>query len=742
MPDRYQVRCTKSPACPSMVGSNAGVAQLSGENRATDKESDNSVAQHSEILSQQRVQANLTQEDTKLEIENIAQSNDKGKYPKIWLTQERSAALCGLSLRTFQDQTSKGIYAARQIANDGRGKLEILLDSLPALAQATYYIELRKPADNRTVPTLSVDMDERETLWERFYAASGKLQMRARNACAAVIEFNRLLDTGTARMQAYATIQAEYEVSRNTLNGYLAACERFDRMDWAPRLLPVYKGKAQRLFWHPDAWEFFLCHALTSRAKVDIAYRQTVEEGRRQGWPPLPNIKTARQAIKELPQTVVALVKEGPTALKRLAPTAIRDYESFALHEVWSMDGRKLDLAVIDTKGRFGEKGRLLRVWMYAFLDFRTRYLVGYALSATLDADLVRAAFLDALKTTNRVIPQRIAPDNGMEVAAKEHTGGTPWRRRGKVKDGDMVGTFPQLDISVDWAMVAHGQAKPVERYFRTFSENFETLPEFRGAYLGSNSADRPEECERSRAVPFDLMEERLHETVIALRRTPHSGHGMDGKSAEQVYHELMRAPGFVPRQITEVQRQMCALSRKEITIRANGTFVIHGAVYYSMKTAELLKGAGYWATYDPHDLAQPVTVYKTTDGKAKKVAENVPQVQRTPGNSKEAAKEITKNKAVFNRAVKARAKALGAIQSAEHKHIAQLTAEKFPEIVDKKTGEILPVSKVIEMVPNKVDPARRPTPSEAEESAQTLRLAREIDEFSMNESNKYSIRR
>jgi hypothetical protein len=216
----------------------------------------------------------------------------------------------------------------------------------------------------------------------------------------------------------------------------------------------------------------------------------------------------------------------------------------------------------------------------------------------------------------------------------------------------------------------------------------------------------------------------------------------MDGKSSAQVYDELMKAPGYAGRQITVAQMNMAALNRKEITIRGNGTFVIDGAVYYSMKTAELPKGAGYWATYNGHDLAQPVTVYKTTDGKAKKLAENVPQIERTPGNSKQAAKNIMKQKADFNRAVKAQAKALGAIQSAESGHIAKLTAEKFPELVDKETGEILPVSQVVKMVPNKAEPARQPTPNEAEETARLLRLVKEIEEVNDNEARKHAGRR
>ncbi|MBA3997291.1 MAG: hypothetical protein C0466_08990 [Candidatus Accumulibacter sp.] len=716
-----------------------GVAQYFEADRATDIESDNNGAQYRENHEQQGFQADSPGKTIRFESSRIAQPNDKQNPPKVWLSAETSANLCAIPLRTFQDRTSKGIYEARPVEGNGRGKLEILLDSLPARAQAAYYIECRKASGiGQATPALLVDMDEREALWERFYAASEKLQERAWNACGAVIEFNRLLDSGTQKMQAYQAIQEEFKVSRNTLNGYIAATERFDRMDWPARLLPTYAGKAARLEWHPDAWKFFMAHALTPRAKVDIAYRRTVEEGGRQGWPQLPNIKTARQAIKDLPATVKTLVKEGPTALKRLAPTVMRDYSTYALNEVWSMDGRKLDLAVIDTKGRFGEKGRLLRVWLYAFLDFRSRYPVGYALSATLDADLVRDAFLDAIKTTGRIIPQRIAPDNGMEVAAKEHTGGAPWRRRGKVKADEMIGTFPQLGIEVDWALVAHGQTKPVERFFRTLATNLETQPELRGAYLGTNAPDRPEECERSKAAPLELVESLLHKAMATLKRTPHRGDSMDGKSPEQMYHELMQAQGFMPRQITEAQRRMCALSRTEITIRGDGSFTILGARYYSTRTAELNKGRGYWATFNRHDLAEPVTVYQGTT----KLAENVKQIERTPGNCKEAAKRIMKEKSNFKRATKAQAKALGAIQSAESGHIAKLAAEKFPEIVNKETGEILPPAKVIQLVQSKAEPASQPTRSDAEESARLRKLADQIGEIQLAEGLKQAFRR
>ncbi len=169
----------------------------------------------------------------------------------------------------------------------------------------------------------------------------------------------------------------------------------------------------------------------------------------------------------------------------------------------------------------------------------------------------------------------------------------------------------------------------------------------------------------------------------------------MDGKSPMQMYTELMKAPGYAPRQISARQMRVCALSAIPVTLQKDGSFVIHGARYYSVATASLPKGRGYYARYNRHDLAEPVFVYRGS----KLVAENVQQIARTPGNSKEAAQKIAKERTNFMRAKKAAAQALLNIQQIETpEEINAAVSRKHPGILDKATGEILPVSPVVEL--------------------------------------------
>jgi hypothetical protein len=380
---------------------------------------------------------------------------------------------------------------------------------------------------------------------------------------------------------------------------------------------------------------------------------------------------------------------------------------------------------VRDTHGEFGPKGRVFRLWFYAIEEVRTRYLVGYSLGPNLNADAVRDAITNAFVTTGLIRPDGVQADNGMEAAAKEITGGSPHRNRGKVLENEIIGLLPFLGIEVSFAIPAHGQAKPVERMFGTLAKMCETRTEFRGAYCGNSPEARPEEWDSKKAVSIDLVRELLNEEISAYHRTPHRGHGMDGKTPLALYTELMNAPGYVPNKISQRQFRRCVLSAIPITIQSNGKFIIHGAQYYSEETARLPKGRGYYACYNRHDLSQPVCVYRG----AKLLAEEVPQFTRTQGNSKESAQKILKARSAFTKAVKAQAKAIFEKQEVETPaEIRAAVLKKHPGILTKETPEALPVATVVKITQTTAEtPKERKAKTEVQ-IAQEKKLATDFD--------------
>ncbi|MDR2188889.1 MAG: hypothetical protein LBE62_12715, partial [Azonexus sp.] len=571
--------------------------------------------------------------------------------------------------------------------------------------------------------------EERKEHWAHYEKATGKCQTRAQRAFAVLLDFDALLCQGVGKMAAYAAIKANFKVPRSTLNNWRQAVDGLEQGDWLPALVPDFAGRtnARRAEWPGPSWLFFLHDACTPGRPLKTAYDRTKREAEAKGWGKLPNLQTAYRDFANIDAAVIDLLRQGDTALKRLSPTARRDYSAFDLHEQWSMDGRRFDLMVRDSDGRFGPKGRAFRLWLYAVMDMRSRYLVGYAIGPALNADLVRDAVMNAFKTTGRIVPRCVQVDNGMEAAAKEITGGAPWRRRGKVKEDDIIGLLPFLGIEVSWATPGHGQTKPIERLFGTLARMCETRPEFKGAYCGRSPEVRPEEWDAAKAAPLHLLQEIFKEELAAYLRAPHRGDGMGGKSPQQVYTELMNAPGYVPRQISSIQMRVCLWSAIPITIQRDGSFIIHGARYYSVETASLAKGRGYYARYNRHDLAEPVCVYRGN----KLLAENVRQIERTPGNSKEAAEKVAKERAVFTKAKKAQAKALLNIQSLDTpKEIARRIEGRYPEMIDKTTGEILPISKVIELTPAAAEMPREKSQAEIERDARIKSMTDEIDEL------------
>lgn len=519
------------------------------------------------------------------------------------------------------------------------------------------------------------------------------------------------------RLQILDQLKNEYGLSKSTLYDKIARIKGYDPQHWPALLVGQWKGEnAKRVEWHPEAYRFFIGNALTPGCKVKTAWRRTQRQAEKSGWGSLPSYDTAYDDFKRLDHDVVTLIKEGETALKVKSPTAVRDYD-FPLHTIWSLDGRRQDVMVIDHKGKYGQAGRVFRLHLLAIQEVRSRMLLGYALGGALDADLVRGAFLAALKTTGRLIPRKIQLDNGMENAAKEITGGAPWRRRGKVKEDEIIGLFPMLDIEVEWTTTAHGQAKPVERLFGTLAQMVETRPELRGAYCGNSPEARPEEWDAAKAVPVEVLEKLLDEEIAAYHRNPHRGNGMGGKSPMQVYTDQINRKDYPMRRITEAQQRLCAYSAAPIVIRRDASFTILGAAYWSEGTAKLAPGKGYYARYNPDNLSDTVYVYR----KEKLLCE-ARRKELTPFNDKAAAKDIMKKRAAYTKSTKQRAAALEALSTSESREcLNAMAAEAVPEIVDKKTGEIMPAAQVLEMVNGKADNLPEKLKSQEDEDIQRM---------------------
>lgn len=640
------------------------------------------------------------------------------------LSSDEAAELLGITERGLRKNCNEGRQPGAR--KDPSGDWRIPLSALPHLAQARHWAKHRAEAAGgwQEEERRELSEDGAADLWRRYEKQSLKLKERAIKDTEAVHHWQIMTAKGMHFKAKLAEMKTAYGMSQSTVYAKLSFVRGYEPMFWPALLVCQWTGQNQkRVAWPNLAWHFFMGDALSPGRAVKTAWRRTKAEAEKQGWGAIPSYDTALDDFNAIHQDVKTLAKQGETALKALSPTVIRDYETLALHELWSLDGRRLDLMVRDTKGKYGPAGRVFRPWMYAMLEVRSRYLVGYVLGYSLNSDLVRDAFLNSIKTTGRIIPRRIQADNGMEIAAKENTGGAPYRRRGKVLENEIIGMFPMLDISISWANVAHGQSKPVERAFRTLAQ-METRPEFRGAYCGNTPEARPEEWDASKAVDVEVLESIMREEIAAYHKAPHRGHGMGGKSPMQVYSELMTS-GQAMRKISEEQARVCTLSKEKITIGKDGGFTLLGFHCYSEETARLARGAGYYVAYNPADLGAEMYVYRN-----EKIVARARKIERTPFLDKEGAKTISKAKKTYTKKVKEMLEALQNLKTADTPaYLAELRAEVMGGKPDPETGEILPAGKVLEIVKTAADvPEKTPASKEDEELAALRAKLDEID--------------
>lgn len=467
--------------------------------------------------------------------------------------------------------------------------------------------------------------------------------------------------------------------SRATLYKWRRSVAHLERHQWCYGLVPERrKGNmpgAPKADIDPGLWAYISQSWLTqSKPALRPIYRRAVEIANERDLD-LPSEKTIARRLAKLSLPVVTLAREGEKALDALYPPQRRDYTTLAVHEYWNADGRMADVHV-----RWPD-GEVSRPVVVAWLELRTRTIVGWAIGKSESAHLVRKALAAGLERA-RALPTRAYLDNGRGFASKELTGGQATRYRFKVKPEEMQGTLTMAGVQVIWAKPYNGKAKPIESFWNTLAEA-EKRPEFVGAYCGNKPDNRPDEHDIKNAVDVALYEKVLREELEAYHARSHRGDGMRGRSPQQVYAALI--PDAVVRTPTPDQIRRCKLAAKQVTLNRNGEVVLLDNRYGNDTSAGLLRGQ-YTAYYDPTDATAPVELWNGPE-----LVATVPLIAKTGFADRDAAQDSARAQNAFKRATREQEKAVRAMTKA-----ADWTTPRHPEAAPQ---EPLPRAKTARMV-------------------------------------------
>jgi hypothetical protein len=244
--------------------------------------------------------------------------------------------------------------------------------------------------------------------------------------------------------------------------------------------------------------------------------------------------RTTARYLKSIPDRAKVKLREGSDAYTaKCEPSIERDYTTLHTNEQWVGDHHQFDVVVND-------RGRTVRPWLTAWMDMRSRMIVGYCIYPH---DPNQNSILSALRAgiLEHGIPDLLYVDNGKDFDSYAFHGRTKrQRRRGRVQldAAHAKGILGQLGCEARFCWAYHGQSKPIERWFRTVEDRFgKTF----ATYCGNKPENRPEQhadrVARGEAVDLtDFVAEFARWIEVDYHAAPHLGHGMDGRSPTQVF--------------------------------------------------------------------------------------------------------------------------------------------------------------------------------------------------------------
>ncbi len=419
-----------------------------------------------------------------------------------WISVSQAATLLNLTERAVRGKAKNKKIVYRYILGCGRGgkKIEILLSSLPGDAIARYYH--CEPVRNAVE-----DM-----------AGFSKKQKADINNKEWVLELYHKRDKGMTLDQFVEWYNREYDESITRANIFQWQ-KKFKQGGTAA--LVDRRGEHRRgTTTIPDeAWDYFYSLYMTQEKRgVQLCYDYTKEK-----FAYIPSVYAFYRKIKTIPAHVMIYYREGENALRDVLPSMDRDKTDIGSNDIWFSDHHRVDVFTRSEDG-----SRLCRLWLTVFFDARSNKVISYTCrNADPDAAVIKQTMKKGMELHG--IPREVYFDNGKDYRAKAFRQDFP------------LSLVHQLGIRSIYATPYHGQAKTVERFFRTFEERFgKMFP----TYTGKDAKDRPEQMrvpdEKILAITptIESFLAGLDNYMEDYNHTPSRGKSLNGKSPDEVYYQ------------------------------------------------------------------------------------------------------------------------------------------------------------------------------------------------------------
>jgi transposase InsO family protein len=367
----------------------------------------------------------------------------------------------------------------------------------------------------------------------------------------------------------------------------------------------------------PAAWDAFRDLYLHENGpSIRQCWKEVKRLAREKGWGWGSYSACTAQLDSHIPPEQQAIHRTPATWRQQLSPYIPQNPESWGAGELWIGDHKQLDMVCRWGKG-------VVRPWLTTWMDWRTRKVVGWALSDNPNSTTILGALRHGLlEPTNLGGPAHVWIDNGRDYDAWLFHGQTKSQRQSKIKpnvdEGRTAGILGKLQIEAHFARpyCPNGKAR-LERWFRTlesFCKTFDT-------YTGDGVDTKPERLAEVLASPalvptFDAVYERIKTHIEGNNsRTDHAiddlvNNGVPVSPADAYARwaatkRVMADPASLDLLMQHWNRPT-TVTRNGVSITVAGKALHYGNTEQALHPFKALKAADRRPvniSFDPHDL-------------------------------------------------------------------------------------------------------------------------------------------
>ena len=285
---------------------------------------------------------------------------------------------------------------------------------------------------------------------------------------------------------------------------------------------------------------------------------------------------TCRRFLERMRRTDYAtwtFFREGEQALENeCGYTLDRDWSLAEVGDVVTADGHVLNFQVINPY-----TGKPCRPTLVLWYDCRSNMPLGWEVMPTENTETIHVALRRAIIVLGK-IPKVAYLDNGRAFKGQYFNGATDF-------EGEVTGLYSRLGIQTCFATAYHGQAKPVERFFKNMLEIESLLP----SYVGNSIDNKPARMHRGEKLHIQLWEQFGNGTgALTLEQThmilaawfddyasrPSRSKHLNGKSPLEVF-QAGRGPGVDAQELA-----LLMMSTVVKRVRKEGVYLL-GEYYY-----------------------------------------------------------------------------------------------------------------------------------------------------------------